>query len=153
MPGYKAHIAGALIAYVAAILVVPALIIQPWSVHAEWLMCACAGALFPDVDTKSKGQRLWYALVAFMMVVLYKRHAYVPLATLGACAFLPLLVAHRSFFHQPWFLFLLTVVSVYGLSILWPDASGRIATDAGFFFLGALTHLVLDFGPKRLVRW
>ena len=66
MPGYKGHLSVALALYggLIAFLWHTAPSLQTLVV---WFIAICAGALFPDIDTKSKGQKYFYWIMFFIM--------------------------------------------------------------------------------------
>ena len=60
------------------------------------------GALFPDVDTNSKGRHLYYgvALIADAALIIKGQYKYA--ALLGFCAILPAVGSHRGWTHTWW---------------------------------------------------
>jgi membrane-bound metal-dependent hydrolase YbcI (DUF457 family) len=104
MPGYKAHIAGAVILTGGALAGAFWLgVYRPRpGIMAGLAGLAVLGALFPDVDTNSKGRHLYYgaALVADVAFILKQQYRYA--AILGLCALLPAIGAHRGWTHTWW---------------------------------------------------
>lgn len=150
MPGFKGHALGgsalfALIVFAGALYPCyskPQLFI--------WFVCTVLGSLFPDIDTKSKGQKFFYGALAAVLVILALKHAYAALTCVAVVAFLPLLSDHRGIFHTWWFLFLVIGGSTGGLLFLFPQAYTPILSGAAFFSVGVASHLLLDFGITRL---
>src|SRR5579872_4735216 len=110
MPNYKGHLAGVIVVY--AIILFCLLLTQKASLMTlgEWLIATLAGALFPDIDVKSKGQKYFYYVVFIFFVVLAARQHF-ELAT--CCSFLfltPMLVRHRGIFHHPLFVIALPLL-------------------------------------------
>jgi hypothetical protein len=72
MPGYKGHLTGGLLAgglAIGAAVILGRLAYAP--LHLAGLMGFCLlGALFPDVDTDSKGQNLFYTVLILVEGVL-----------------------------------------------------------------------------------
>ena len=62
MPNYKGHIAGGVITYLVVLYCIK--YTNP-SVHTvlQGLVFCLFGSLFPDVDVKSKGQKIFYYLL------------------------------------------------------------------------------------------
>ena len=56
MPGYRAHLAGGLTVYGITIYLLRSYCGSVF-IAAEWMLFTLAGSLFPDIDTKSKGQK------------------------------------------------------------------------------------------------
>lgn len=151
MPNYKGHLVGGTVGFV--------LVIFFCSLHQssctqllEWLLCVLAGSLFPDIDTKSKGQKLFYAILCMVMFVCLVQEQLKLLAGLALAGMLPLLVNHRGIFHRLWFVMVLITVATFLLSTAYPFAQQRLIFDAAFFSLGAISHLYLDVGVKKMFR-
>ena len=66
MPNYKTHLAGGLFAYLLSIYAVITLRTISFALALEWLLFCLLGALFPDVDIKSKGQKIFYWIVLLL---------------------------------------------------------------------------------------
>lgn len=152
MPGYKGHIAGASILYACIIYPLLYLIKPSWYIATEWFFFMLAGALFPDVDTKSKGQYLFYYAVCAILLFLFFNRCYELAAGCGILALIPLLVPHRGLFHEPWFVIILPLLIAGTASICLPQYATIMFVDALFFIAGALSHLCLDRGVKRVFK-
>lgn len=103
------------------------------------------GALFPDVDTDSKGQRLYYAVFVLVDLGLIMRKEYMWAAWLGLFAMLPALGSHRGWTHT-WWAMLLVPLPVIAMPVVLMDIETAqlfipfyIAFAAGYF-----SHLLLD---------
>jgi len=147
MPGYKGHITGGVIIGIGAIYTG---IITGW-IHPTITKLIIifglilAGALFPDVDTDSKGQNLFYSILAIIDIYLIIKKEYKDAAILGFLAILPALGHHRGWTHT-WWAMLLVPVPIIALAILvfhysWHTAITFYCAAA----LGYLSHLLLDF--------
>jgi len=148
MPNYKGHLAGGIVLY-AAILVFFMPAVKSGTV-LEWLFFVCIGALFPDIDTKSKGQRFFFALLVCVFVYLLLQQKVYAAVLLAIAACMPLIAHHRGLFHN--FLFLTGFCWSIGLTVayLLPDYRTIILYDTLFFWIGIFSHLLLDRGIKRL---
>ncbi|SDN60176.1 LexA-binding, inner membrane-associated putative hydrolase [Desulfonauticus submarinus] len=109
MPGYKGHIGfGGL--FVGGLIFL-AIWLKWWSPSlVEVAMAFCIGvlgALFPDIDTDSKGQNLFYAILVCLDLALIIKAKYKLAALLGFIAMLPALGSHRSWTHTWWAMLLL----------------------------------------------
>ena len=152
MPNYKGHLVGGFAVY--CIVLVMLIGTVPSLVTAfEWLLFALAGALFPDVDIKSKGQKYFYYLVFVIFALLaYKGRFQV----LSCCSFIiitPMLTRHRGIFHSTWFVVSVPLVVWMVMSMLYPKLAGPFFFDTFFFITGALSHLFLDRGFSRMFRF
>lgn len=152
MPGYRGHLAGGAIAYGVMVYLLQSL--HPSTITLiEWFGFALLGSLFPDVDTKSKGQRLFYFLFGITCIGLAMAGKFKIISGLTIIGILPLLVHHRGLFHRIWFVIGLPLVIVW-LGSLWaPTLTRSMLYDALFFIVGAISHLWLDLGFRRMLRF
>lgn len=152
MPNYKGHIAGGFVFYALALILCAFYYVPPFKI-AMWLLCTIAGALFPDIDIKSKGQQFFYKVVLLTVscCVLYK--SYFSALFLCFFAFLPLMVKHRGIFHHLWFLVALVSLVCEVLCYTFPIYQDMIIANSIFFLLGIVSHLWLDLGVKKMLRF
>jgi energy-converting hydrogenase Eha subunit A len=147
MPGYKGHLAGGLFFGVMG-LVGSALLgwLVPNPLLAVGLMGFCLlGALFPDVDTDSKGQRLFYAVFVMVDFGLILNEQYIWAAWLGLFAMLPAVGSHRGWTHT-WWAMLLVPIPILAIPAIVQDivtAKGLFPFYLAFVF-GYFSHLLLD---------
>ena len=109
MPGYRGHVAGGVIFGVLCLVgVIWFGIYRPEPQTALVLLCiVLLGALFPDTDTDSKGQNLFYGCFVILDLALMIRGEYKWAAILGFCALLPALGHHRGWTHTWWAMLLI----------------------------------------------
>lgn len=151
MPNYKGHLVGGMVGF-ALVVFLCSLHVAPCMTLVEWLLCVCAGSLFPDIDTKSKGQKLFYLLLTVALLVFIVRRQFKIVAGIALVCMLPLLSKHRGIFHHFWFILAIVFIAVLYLVTWYPAAATRIIYDAAFFILGVMSHLYLDVGIKRMLR-
>lgn len=144
MPGYKGHIAGAVVAFSLMLLVVTHYYQVSFLTSLQWFLITVAGALFPDVDIKSKGQGIFYRILFLILLFLYIRGQWRLGAALGVIGMIPLLVRHRGLFHKPLFIIVLAGGLVFFGSSWWPCYTALFTFNACFFITGALSHIFLD---------
>src|SRR3989338_854106 len=107
MPGYRTHVVFAVGVYAATMGALSVYAHRPVvltpAVAFLWFMSTILGALFPDVDIKSKGHMLFYevVVVALFFTWLKAEHSFFVVITF--LSLLPLLVRHRGLFHAWWF--------------------------------------------------
>jgi hypothetical protein len=152
VPNYKGHLYGGIVAYALLLSILYASYHPSMTTALEWLLATLAGALFPDIDTKSKGQKYFYSLIFVLFILLALRQRF---EIIAACSFIilsPLLVHHRGIFHHPLFLIIVPLV-LWGFAstFLAPSLSQRLLYDVLFFILGALSHIWLDLGTRQFV--
>lgn len=151
MPGYKAHLAAGF-AVAVPILYLFRNQATCLAILFVWMGFALAGSLFPDIDTTSKGQKWFFRfwLVVLLILLFLKLYLFFIVSALFSTA--PLIVNHRGVFHKSWFLIL--IPCCVGVVFAWyfPEQWRFIFFDTLFFVVGTLSHLLLDFGPKRMFR-
>lgn len=109
MASYRGHVWGGLLFFVPLIIVLvfffelykqplPTLLAQV----AILLGITLLFALFPDIDIKSKGQRIFYLIFFCVDLVLIVTNHWREAAFLGLFAMLPLLTEHRGWTHSFW---------------------------------------------------
>jgi hypothetical protein len=151
MPGYKGHLVGGGLAFGALYL-----LLQQWCpstmIAAHWFCCSLAGALFPDIDVKSKGQKYgyWILLVIFILLILENKLEL--LALLSILSVVPMLVRHRGLFHRRSFVIGMPLMLWVIVSASHPAWTQALFFYTLFFIIGALSHLFLDFGFFRMMR-
>jgi len=143
MPNYQGHLAGGVVVYIALIHILkthgPS-----WDIIVPSLLFCLLGALFPDIDIKSKGQKIFYTLLAVCMgwFILCKR--YDVSSALAVLALLPLLVRHRGLFHKVWFLAFCSLVPCLAVVLHAPLYVRVVGYYSLFFFAGCFSHIFLD---------
>jgi hypothetical protein len=151
MPNYKGHLWGGLVAYMTVMLVVvkmsPSLV-----TGAEWLLCALAGALFPDIDIKSKGQKYFYWVFFVLFLFLFYRKQYGVLSCSSLFMFTPMLVRHRGIFHRYTFIIALPLCLWLTSTLLCPELSRPLFFNMAFFVAGGVSHIFLDRNWSKLFR-
>ena len=155
MSGYKGHFwAGTLSFVVLGIVVTMAMpvvkipylteMFQSWWKVLVLLATVLLAALWPDVDTDSKGRHIFYWVFLLAAISLILLRHYIEAAVLGMFAMLPNVGKHRGWTHTIW--------AAVGLSsvLFWlPMYFARAYTLVGLpyaiaFFVGYLSHLILD---------
>ena len=146
MPGYKAHVAGAVVFTAGALAGCFWLgVYRPRpEVMALMATLAVLGALFPDVDTNSKGRHLYYGVALVADVVLILKEQFRTAALLGVCALLPAIGNHRGWTHAWW-----AALAIPCPVILVPMVFFHMPWQALVPYylaavLGYLSHLALD---------
>lgn len=110
----------------------------------EWGLFALAGSLFPDIDTTSKGQKLFYILFMILIgfCIFFKRWLLCAAFALLLCV--PIISRHRGLFHKWYFVTIFSVCSFIALKINAPAYLPALCWDLCFFTAGAYSHLLLD---------
>ena len=151
MPNYKGHLFGGVVAYILLLLFFVSKNVSLFTV-IEWLFFSIAGALFPDIDVKSKGQKyFYYGILIFFLFLVVKNK----LEILCCCSFLvitPMLVRHRGLFHQLWFIIAFPLFILCLVSYIVPRMFYSLFIDTLFFIAGAISHIWLDVGLVRMLK-
>lgn len=152
MPSYRGHLVGGVLAYLGMLQLIK--YAQP-NIHVivQGLIFCLLGSLFPDIDVKSKGQKLFYTILLIFLcycLLVYLWDIFIVVTFLGI---MPLLVRHRGIFHEIWFLLFL----ILGLFLFLTSCNTRcgslLLSNCSFFFAGCLSHLFLDRFVSRLKRY
>ena len=155
MPMYKEHLLGGFVSGMIVLFFIANYVCYytiPVLTFLEWLLFALAGSLFPDVDIKSKGQKLFYwVIVTLILLTLFKGNLSLSIY-LALFSILPMLVRHRGLFHCTWFIVIFPLVAAALASVYLPNYRYSLFYDASFFIAGALSHLLMDFGPKGFFK-
>lgn len=154
MANYKGHIAGGLIAsaaYAAAISFTPverfaetAGLLRDWQALFAVFVIGMLFGLFPDVDTNSKAQDIFFGIV-FPLDILLLWQGYIQAAAyLGLIAMLPIIGHHRGWTHKKWAMIviplpILVVPYLYNDQVLAISIIYYGAAVVGYF-----SHLLLD---------
>lgn len=163
MAGYRGHIAGAT-AFFAPYL---AGLLYLFSVDAAYRqftelelvafpialfgLCLMFG-LWPDVDTNSKGQNLFYGLFFLVDVVLIATRHFEEAAYLGLFAILPILGKHRGWTHTLWAMVLIPSPLLILPYVFFPERPLSGLPFYGAAVIGYFSHLFMDgliFRSKR----
>jgi len=149
MPGYRGHLVGGTVTYLVILQFIKSM--QPSiSVIISGFVFCLVGSLFPDVDIKSKGQKLFYTLALIMLCIFlyYERTDF--FIGLSLLALVPLLVKHRGLFHQLWFLIFISLSTGLLIGSFHAHFSMWAMKNALFFLAGTISHIVLDRVITRL---
>lgn len=152
MSGYRGHLVGGLVTFVALRHFLLPLTGHTIPQETVCLVLTLLGALFPDVDIKSKGQQIFYSLALLVAGMAFVERAWNSLAWLGLMCFFPLAVVHRGPMHNPYVLIATPWIIARGLEGLFPKVHTLSPMYHVFFIAGALSHLVLDYGLIKTLK-
>jgi hypothetical protein len=154
MPGYKGHIVGAVVcnaAYAGALAVAPSSplhftsnLVSSAELLAGLFVVAVLFGLFPDIDTNSKGQHIFYgtALAADIWLILDGRM--VAAAFLGLLAMTPIVGKHRGWTHSKLAMFLIPGPIIILPYLYSPHLLDTALLIYGAAFVGYFSHLLFD---------
>jgi membrane-bound metal-dependent hydrolase YbcI (DUF457 family) len=148
MPSYKGHLIGSAATFFIVHHMTTNVIKHTKYLPKELFLAAafCAlGSLFPDIDIKSVGQKIFYLLLTAITLVsiAVKQWSVLPLFSL--MGIFPIFIKHRGITHTIWFVTLAPFLIYLAIAAYAPGKS-RIAWLAYMYFAsGALSHLLLDY--------
>ena len=151
MPNFKGHLCGGLLFYGSAVFLLSLGKIS-WTQQIYWLCATLAGALFPDIDIKSKGQHLFLKIVLFLLILCLFLQAYIPVIMILFFSLMPLIIPHRGLFHDLGFVVVLCALTDLVLIFSCPTKAHTIIITSLFFMLGVTSHLVFDKGFKKTFK-
>src|SRR5690606_12297260 len=163
MAGYRGHLAGAsafFAVYLAGLFYVFSidaayrqftlveLIASPLALFGLCLMFG----LWPDVDTNSIGQNIFYTKFFLVDVVLIATQHFEEAAYLGLFAILPILGKHRGWTHSWWAMLLIPSPLLVLPYVFYPERPLAGLPFYGAAVVGYLSHLFMDGLVLRLKR-
>jgi len=160
MSGYKGHIAGGIglgAVYAGVLHFVPyerfvemAGLLHNWQALAALFVLSVLFALFPDIDTNSKGQDIFYGLALVANIALIWSGNIQAAAYLGLVAMLPIVGKHRGWTHSKLAMVLVPVPILIVPYLYNEKALAASALLYGAAVVGYFSHLLLD---GLIVKW
>lgn len=154
MAGWKGHIAGgvasgAILATAASITSVEQLaetqqLLEDWQALSAVFIVCILFALFPDVDTNSKAQDIFFGLAFIVDVILLINGNLEAAAYLGLIAMLPILGNHRGWTHQRWAMVVIPLPLLIGPYLYKQEVLPLASLYYAAAVAGYFSHLLLD---------
>ena len=146
MPGYRGHLLGGLALSGGALFGAVFFKLIPYEPKTLLaLLCiSLLASLFPDVDTDSKGQNLFYSLLAALDLGLMIKGLYKWAAILGFCAMLPALGHHRGWTHTWWAMLLIPMPIIVLPMLFYGVEMEKLLPFYLAAVVGYFSHLLLD---------
>ena len=147
MPGYRTHVTfGCLCVALLSYVYVE---VFPFYINLESLLVGFAGcilgSIFPDIDTVSKMQRIFYYFATVFIVFAFLSINFKLFITFSSLSLIICFLKHRALTHNPIFiLFLSTVIPTYSYFYHY-YLFKNVLIFATFFATGSLSHIFLDF--------
>ncbi len=163
MANYKGHIGGATAVcagYVVAATLLPVnwadktgYMLANWQMVAALFVVAILFGLWPDIDTNSKGQDIFFGIAFIADIALLLSGRIEAAAYLGLLAMTPIISKHRGWTHSKLAMILvplpiLILPYLYNENYLWPAILFYGAAVSGYF-----SHLLLDGLIWRRIRF
>lgn len=154
MANYKGHIAGGAAACTAYVMCVSALpgsfIAQTGGLFSDWqflaglFIVAMLFALWPDIDTNSKGQDIFFTAGFLLDIVLIWQGYIEAAAYLGLLAMTPIIGKHRGWTHSKWAMVLVPLPIVLVSYLYRETVVVTTLIIYGAAVAGYFSHLLLD---------
>lgn len=154
MANWKGHVVGGAVLggiYAAALSYAPVQryaeqvhLLQDWQAMAAILVLSVLFALFPDIDTNSKGQNIFYGLALVIDILLIWNGNIQAAAYLGLIAILPVVGKHRGWTHSKLAMVLVPLPLLVVPCLYNPNAIKIAAIYYGAAVAGYFSHLLLD---------
>ncbi len=154
MANYKGHISGAVICLALALVLLAmlpfALLRDAQSMLTNWqwvsglFVTAILFGLWPDVDTNSKAQDIFFGFAFIMNVILIVRGRFEASAYLGLISMTPIIAKHRGWTHKKW---AMLIVPLPILIVPYLYQSNKLMVGIAFYLsavIGYFSHLLLD---------
>ena len=155
MAGYKGHLTGAVVFFAIYIvglffltstkyLSLELPLLQSFGMLAAMFALCVMFGLWPDVDTNSKGQDIFYTLFFLVDVIFIATERYKEAAYLGLFSILPILGKHRGWTHTYWAMVLIPSPLFILPYVYMPDQPYTGLPFYGAAVTGYLSHLFMD---------
>ncbi|MDB5186075.1 MAG: hypothetical protein JWL85_598 [Candidatus Saccharibacteria bacterium] len=154
MAGYKGHIAGAVAAcgvYVVGATFLPGNILEQtgglfsdWQFVAGLFVVAMLFGLWPDIDTNSKGQDIFFGAAFLLDIVLIAQGYIEAAAYLGLLAMTPIIGKHRGWTHSKIAMVLVPLPIVLVSYLYRESVAPTTLIIYGAAVTGYFSHLLLD---------
>lgn len=152
MPSYRGHLVGGLLTYLAILQIMKQNDPSTMTIFFGLLFCLL-GALFPDIDVKSKGQKVFYSLLLGILIMLLYKQQYCLFAVMSLLGIIPILVKHRGIFHHIWFLLSISFLGTVAVKSWCGSYENIMINNCWFFFAGTVSHVVLDRVVSKIKRF
>jgi membrane-bound metal-dependent hydrolase YbcI (DUF457 family) len=154
MANYRGHLGGAVatcFAYIAVISVLPGHwaaytggILDSWQLVASLFVISMLFGLWPDVDTNSKAQDIFFGMAFVADIVLILNDKLEAAAYLGLLAMTPIVGKHRGWTHKKLAMFLVPIPILLIPYLYQTDSLPAAAIFYGAAVTGYFSHLLLD---------
>jgi membrane-bound metal-dependent hydrolase YbcI (DUF457 family) len=141
---YKGHLAGGVFAFVIYLVVLAVFFsYKPTFETLIWFGLCILGSIWPDIDTSSTAQKLFYGFFLVLDVIFLIAGQYKKAAILGFFALLPIIGKHRGWTHSISAAFIIPSPLIV-LPVIKPELNAGGLEYYVPVVIGYLSHLVLD---------
>ena len=155
MADYRGHLSGAFVFFLIYMLGLGVLFANggdsgillfennTYTLLALFVLCIMFG-LWPDVDTNSKGQDIFYSLFFVLDIALIYYERFNEAAYLGLFCILPILGKHRGWTHTYWAMFIIPSPFLLLPYVYTPETPYAGLPFYGAAVVGYFSHLFMD---------
>lgn len=141
---YKGHLAGGASAFVIYIIVLVVFFsYKPSYSTLIWFGLCILGSIWPDIDTNSFAQKLFYGFFLVLDGIFLLSGRYREAALLGFFALLPIIGKHRGWTHSISAAFIIPSPLII-LPVIKPELNAGGLEYYTPVVIGYLSHLILD---------
>jgi membrane-bound metal-dependent hydrolase YbcI (DUF457 family) len=141
---YKGHLAGGVFAFVIYLVVLAVFFsYKPTFETLIWFGLCILGSIWPDIDTSSTAQKLFYGFFLVLDVIFLIAGQYKKAAILGFFALLPIIGKHRGWTHSISAAFIIPSPLIV-LPVIKPELNAGGLEYYIPVVIGYLSHLALD---------
>jgi membrane-bound metal-dependent hydrolase YbcI (DUF457 family) len=153
LAGYKGHIGGAIVigsAYLATVSLTSNLLhhnyagLSTWQLAVGLIVVSILFGLWPDIDTNSKGQDIFFGGAFIFDIILIVMGEFQAAAYLGLLAMTPIVGKHRGWTHSKLAMLLVPAPLLIASYIFSPSNLSQALVVYGASVAGYFSHLLLD---------
>lgn len=147
MPKYKAHLIFGTFSFLVCVYLSFILIhFCPTILQIiGCFLCALLGSIFPDIDTTSKMQRIFFLFSSISLLSSIIFRFWFLFFNLSFVTLIVMLLKHRTLTHNIWFILVLSILLAF-MSMFFGGFLGLdLALGSFSFLIGAISHILLDF--------
>jgi len=156
MPGYKTHLSFGFLVFssLTYFLITRTIFVLPFSTILLGALICLLGSIFPDIDTTSKMQRIFYIFSAFFILFSLFTGNIILFLSFSLISVLLLILKHRTITHNFFFLLGISLIFPLFAYILHKNAvyTQNTVIIAISFGIGAFSHIFLDFFVSKILK-
>jgi membrane-bound metal-dependent hydrolase YbcI (DUF457 family) len=145
MPGYKGHLLFGTIIFLPAIILTQKMVGElPLFTTIISFLAILLGSLFPDIDTTSKIQRIFYVIsipLILITLILQQTTSFFIASTIILFVYI---LKHRTITHQLSFIIIIPGIFTLSIYYFYSITDSIFLYFYIFFTLGAINHIILD---------
>ena len=145
MPGYKGHLLFGTIIFLPAIILTQKMVVEfPLFTTIISFFAILLGSLFPDIDTTSKIQRIFYVIsipLILITLILQQTTSFFIASTIILFVYI---LKHRTITHQLSFIIIIPGIFTLSIYYFYNITDSIFLYFYIFFTLGAINHILLD---------